>query len=175
MPIRYAAFLSLFLPAASFAQSDVSSELAELVAVDFTQVSRVEFIDEHKEALNIGWEPSMQLYVRVDPSLAEMVPPFEWTDDYTEAYGCLYDHLKEQDALGEVNAMFSSMQESIDYIYAHPDFNILTIAQHEPYIDMLQPSDIYMEATTSCNLGALNMKTMRDSGLMEALTEIMLQ
>lgn len=175
MPIRYAVVLSLFLPATSFAQSDVSSELAELVAVDFTQVSRSEFIDKHEEALNIGWEPSMKLYVRVDPSLAEIVPPFEWTDEYTETYGCLYDRLKEQDALGEVNAMFSSMQASIEYIDAHPDFNMLTIAQHEPYIDMLQPSDIYLEATISCNLGALNMKTMRDSGLMEAFMAVMSQ
>jgi hypothetical protein len=175
MPIRYAIFLSLFLPAASFAQSNVTSELSELVAVDFTQVSRSEFIEKHEEALNIGWEPSMQLYLRVDPSLAEMVPPFEWTNDYTEAYGCLYEDLKEQGALGEVNAMFSSMQASIDYIHAHPDLSMLTIAQHEPYIDMLQPNDIYIEATTSCNLGALNMKTMKDSGLMEALTAIMLQ
>ncbi len=117
----------------------------------------------------------MELYVRVDPSLAEIVPPFEWTEEYTEAYGCLYDRLKEQNALGEVNAMFSNMQASIEYIYAHPDFNMLTIAKHEPYIDMLQPSDTYLEASTSCNLVALNMKTMRHSGLLEALMAVMSQ
>ncbi|MBU2936358.1 MULTISPECIES: hypothetical protein [Pacificibacter] len=175
MKIRYAVALSLFLPATSFAQSDEPLDSPMHEAVDFTQLSRSEFIDKHEEALNIGWEPSMQLYARVDPSLAEIVPPFKWTDDYVETYGCLYDHLKEQDALGEANAMFSSMQASIDYIYAHPDFSILTLAEHEPFIDMLQPSDLYLEASMSCGLVALNAQAMKDSGLYDAFTAFMSQ
>lgn len=175
MPMRYALILSLFLPATSFAQSDVTSKLAELVDVDFTQVNKAEFIDKHEEALSIGWEPSMQLYARVDPSLAEIVPPFTWTDDYVETYGCLYDRLKEQDALGEANAMFSGLQASIEYIYAHPDFSILTLAEHEPFIDMLQPSDLYLEVSMSCGLGVLNAQAMKDSGLYDAFTAFISQ
>jgi hypothetical protein len=175
MPIRYAVILSLFLPAASFAQSDVSLNLPEFEAVDFTQLSRSEFIDKHEDALSIGWEPSMQLYARVDPSLAEIVPQFVWTEEYTETYGCLYDRLKEQDALGEANAMFSGMQASIEYIYAHPDFSILTLTEHEPFIDMLQPSDLYFEASMSCGLGALNARAMKESGLYDAFTAFISQ
>jgi len=173
--MRSALLLLLVLPAASLAQSDDPLDLPELEAVDFTQLSRPAFIDKHEEALSIGWEPSMQLYARVDPSLAEIVPPFTWTDDYVETYGCLYDRLKEQEALGEANAMFSGLKASIEYIYAHPDFSILTLAEHEPFIDMLQPSDLYLEASMSCGLGALNAQAMKDSGLYDAFTAFMSQ
>ena len=168
MLIRCAFALTLLLPTASLSQSNEPPEIAMIEAIDFIQATRAEFIGKHEEALAIAWEPTMQLYARIDDSLGELVPQFEWTDDYVEVYGCLYDRLTEQDALGEANAMFSGIQASIEYIYANPDFTMLTMTEHEAFIDMLQPSDLYLEASISCGIGALSAQTMQDSGLVDA-------
>ena len=166
MPLRLCAFLISLAPTVAFAETDLSV----YDPLDMMSISRADFIDKNEKAMRAYWDPSMLLFSRLGPSVAETIPAFIWTDDYADVFGCMYDALLAQDALESANIMFADMRTAAEYIYANPDLNVFNLVENDELIDLLQPSAVYGSVSNECGLLTLNASAMRESGLMDAMT-----
>lgn len=165
--LRLTAFL-LALPMASGAQ-EIDSD------VDFTTLRKSAFVKEMRNLAEASWPPMMQLYTRLDPSLGELTPDFEWSDEFSDAYGCVYDTLSANDGLQDVNITRDALVVFMDRVQADESVTFLTFVEDEELSDLLMPSDKFANAGSDCGVNNLNIKLVSESGLMDAMQKIMME
>lgn len=161
-----ASLLSI-LPIATLAQN-IDSD------VDFTKVDKAEFIEEMRVISAATWPAMMQLYVRLDASLEEFVPAFEWTDAHVESMGCTYDMLSDRGQLSDVNAIRDNMVQFLNVVETREDVSFMSLATDDELIELLSPQDGLHEASKECGGDELNMRTLQESGFMDAVSKLML-
>jgi hypothetical protein len=159
----------------AFSQPEPPFDLSVFDPLDMDRISRAEFIEENEKVARAFWDPSMLLFSRLGPKVADVIPPFEWSDAYDEAFGCMYDAFKNRDALDASNEQFADIRAVVEYIYADPNLNMLNMMGDDALLDALEPSEIYAEVANSCNLIALNANMMNDSGLMDAFMSVSME
>ena len=142
--------------------------------VDFSRIEKSDFVEEMRVMNAVMWPSMMQLYVRLDPSLEELVPEFEWSEAHTEGTACVYDRLSEQGKLSQVNAMRDQAIAFLDVVETRTDITFASLATDDELIALLSPQDSFADATSDCGLAELNIQTMKESGLMDAITKLMM-
>lgn len=164
--LKCAAICAILLPNLAFAEAEIDT------SVDFTGLNRAAFIDALDDLTQATWGPTWMLFARLDPAIAEAVPAYHRGDEFRDIHGCIYDTLEEQGALAEVNVLRDGGARAVAYIEAHPDLNLITMGDHDAYMDAVIPPDAYVVAAQSCGLFDLNSDIMKEAGLVELLREV---
>lgn len=143
--------------------------------IDFARLNKSNFVEEMRVMAEASWSPMMQLYTRLEPSLGEFVPDFEWSDAYQDAYECVYDTLSANNALGEVNFTRDALLTFIERVEADESLTFISMAEDEELTELLIPSDQFADAGSDCGVNALNIELISESGLMDAMQRIMME
>lgn len=144
-------------------------------SVDFTSLDRDEFVEEARRLGEASWEGSMSIFTRIDPSIAETVPPFPWNAEFEDAYGCVYDEMSQQGTLSDYNDMRDEGIKFLAFLEENPEVNLLNLEEYEEALDLMMPSDGAVESMQSCGLMGLNAQAMTESGLMQAVTQYFIE
>ena len=140
-------------------------------SVDFTTLNRGAFVSEARNLAEASWVGSMEIFSRIDPSVAEKVPDFPWNPEFETAYGCIHDDMTAAGTIADYNSMRDASVTFMAFLENNPEVTLLNIDQYDEAIELMTPSETTISAMQRCGLMRLNQQAMIDSGLMQAVTQ----
>ncbi len=164
--LKLVAICAIIVP--SIASADMEFD----TSIDFTTLSRSAFVNAADELTQAMWEPTFSLFARLDPTIAEAIPPYHRGEAFREIHGCIFDTLSEKNALNDMNIVRDGSVKAVAYLEAHPELNVSTISEHDEYLESAIPPDAYVAASQSCGLFEINSEIMKDAGLVELLRRV---
>ena len=164
------ALASGMLPIASFETPARSGKID--TSIDFTALSRDDYLEEADNLLRATWDSTFELFGRTDPSIAALIPDYVYSNEFRAVNGCVYDRLRDQGALQDLNIIRDNAVVGAAYLRAHPELTVFTMTDHQGYLDPMVPPDAYLEAADDCGLLNLNVRIISDAGIWEALKAV---